>query len=165
MYHWAPTHLVTDSAALITTAINRNTTTFQFSVTSAQGCTVKDSIVIEVPNLFNLSIANDTTLCYGQSAQLNLSQRYGCGALGNICSGPMDSVYIGIAQANGSAVNENPFASHVKSRKGQFILLAAELVAQGVPAGWLGVVPRSGSAVGAYRVGGLAGRAVSSAPR
>src|SRR5512132_3473390 len=31
--------------------------------------------------------------------------------------------------------------------------------------GWLGVVPGSGSAVGACRVGGLAGRAVSPAPR
>lgn len=70
LYSWAPTTDLTAPSSSSTVANPATTTNYVVTVTSPQGCVVKDSVLITVSEKITLNLFGDDAICIGQSVDL-----------------------------------------------------------------------------------------------
>ncbi len=72
-YSWTPTNLVSDSSIFNPLAFPISTSEFIVSITDMNGCKDKDTVLVTVNPLPNVSAGADTSFCFGGAVQLNAS--------------------------------------------------------------------------------------------
>lgn len=72
-YNWTPNGSLTGSTTANPTATPTTTTTYTVTATNAIGCTAVDSVVVTVTAAPPLTVSNDTAMCAGGTAVLNVS--------------------------------------------------------------------------------------------
>lgn len=102
-YSWTPTGSLNNSTSANPIATPATSTTYTVTATTGPGCNAVDSVTITVINNASLTVSNVTTICEGQTIQLN--------ALGAI--GTSYSWSPGITLSDSSIAN--PFATPVST--------------------------------------------------
>ena len=123
------------------------TKTYYVTVSSDSGCVKEDSIKVEVTPPFPANIyavADDSSICKGTKAQLNLQLGYkpsSCGITQGQCSGaPVNyDVGAGLTVNLGSGASHQmwpcPYGGEMNSARQQYLYLASEMRAAGIKAG------------------------------
>lgn len=132
-YKWAPSNLLNNSNISNPLATPITNTKFKVTVTSANGCTVQDSVFIIVPSLSTFYATPDfDTLCVGQSVQLNTIFQKSCGTNGSICVGSPSSKQVGIGTSNTSSTGYTIYNGSYNSSRIQILYTKNELNAVGI---------------------------------
>jgi gliding motility-associated-like protein len=141
-YQWTPAAGLTNSTISNPIATPLVTTTYTAFVTNLAGCTKKTTTVINVSGIGpTVEITEDTTICLGQSVQLNSTitlQPGFCGINTSACTGAAVTGTIGTGTFDTDY--GGPFYSHLGTGhshplRNQYIYTAAELYAAGFTAG------------------------------
>lgn len=134
-YSWSPSSSLSNANTSNPTASPSVTTTYTVVVTSALGCSVSDTVIVNVniPSLYSFNVIPlIDTICSGSSLQLNTIIQKGCGANGSVCGGPVSASQAGTAVTFSNATGITPFAGSVVSEKMQCLYRASELIAAGM---------------------------------
>lgn len=138
-FAWAPTELLYFSDTPLPVTNTTETTTYFVTVTSPFGCSVVDSITVNVSTAtdqINITVT-DTFVCMGQSAQLNASLvqevMLNCGANGTACGSPATTYTVGTG--NNDTNDFTPYNTLNNATRIQLLYRAEELQASGMTAG------------------------------
>lgn len=134
-YQWSPATYISpgQSTQANATVTPLQTTTYTLSVSSANGCTLQDSVIITVSGVGPpvLASVNPSVICPGQQVQLDFtSQPQGCGVNYAGCGGldRQDSIGSGYTVQTGSpTTNVTIYGNYYKSTRMQLIYTAAEI--------------------------------------
>jgi len=136
-YLWTPPTYIAagGTTQLSPTATPLQTTTYTLTVNSANGCSLTDTVRINVAGIGPpvIATANPTTVCPGQTVQLNYtSNPTSCGINTVGCNGidKIDSVGVGYNVQTGSPTsNVTIYGNYFRSTRMQILYTAAELTA------------------------------------
>ena len=147
-YNWSPSSTLTQNNISNPVANPVTPTTYNVTVSSAQGCVKTDDVTINLSPPFPANIQvgptdiNDTTLCLGESADLEVNLGkvipFSCGPSQTTCSSANTDEYTsGLGQltfASGFSYPA-PYGNSNQGARHQLLYTAAELQALGMSAG------------------------------
>lgn len=135
---WSPTTGLTTPNSPLTTVQVQDTSSFVFSATSAAGCTLVDSVTININGQAPiLRLPRQDTICPGDSLQLLPILSYSCDTSSRPCSGPLDTISIGeLSLLFNNTLSPGYLDSLIPNTvKVQYIFTAAELNTLGFTGG------------------------------
>lgn len=136
-FSWSPTTSLSNPNIANPFAAPTDSTRYYLSVTSAVGCTLTDSVDVNVDGVAPQVVIDPVdTLCQLSSVQLNSSVFQDCGVTSNPCSGPVrvDSIGSGAAFLGTFGPHYMATPSGFSTRR-QYFFTAAELNAMGFTGG------------------------------
>ncbi len=137
VFNWSPADSLSDPTIVNPTANPIDTTQYVVTATSAAGCTIRDTININIDGVApQIVVEVPDTVCVNESLDLNSVLFQECGITTVPCSGPnvVDTIGFGTF----SSQDFGPFVldglTNI-SNKRQYIITAAELAASGLQGG------------------------------
>lgn len=137
VYSWSPADSLTSSNAPSPLANPIDSTDYVVTVTSAFGCTIRDTISVNIDGVApQVVIDQPDTVCFGEVVDLNSVLFQDCGITGVACSGP--TAFDSIGSGNFTSQDFGPFildGVNQIANKRQYLFRPQDLAALGLQGG------------------------------